>query len=368
MIASPVAMEVFPMKKRKTKILYWALIAVFAVVFIVSGSIVVDYFMDSKEHQQMYDDLRDLHVRPPETSSASGSVIRPSSTRPSGSSATTGNPSSGATVPPSSGGSNPEPTSPTPTNPEPTEPNPTVPNPTVPNPTVPNPTEPEPTEPTPTEPAPTEPEPTQPTFPTKPPHVNTTILAEMQPIYNLNKDTVGWIYIPGSKIDYPVLQAKDRPDYYLYRNFYGKEDVRGSIYAEEHCDVFNPSDVVVLHGHHMADGTMFNNVKYYMYDWYMRDNPYVYFDTLYVHRKYEVVMLFRCNGEPSNKYPYFPYHTYNDFKDEAEFNYFMTSIRKLTYTSSKVEVKYGDKLLLLSTCYDYPYPNGRIVLVCRLIG
>ena len=348
-------------KKKNTKALYWALIAVFAVVFLVSGGIVLDYFMESQEHQDMMEDLRDLHTRPMEDDPSSS--INPStlpSSKPAGSSSSTDTPpSSTVTVPPTSGGDDVTPSQPTTSTPDTSDPEPTEPQPSETQPADPEPTD------------PTDPEPTEPptsSVPTQPPHVNTTILAEMKPIYDLNKDVVGWVNIPGSKIDYPVLQAKDRPDYYLYRNIYGKEDNHGSIYVEEHCDVFNPSDVVVLHGHHMADGTMFHNIKYYMYDYYMEDNPYVYFDTLYVRRKYEVVMLFRCNGEPSNKYPFFPYHTYNDFKDEAEFNYFMTNIRKLAYMSSDVQVKYGDKLLLLSTCYDYPYPNGRIVLVCKLVN
>ena len=345
-------------KKRNNKILYWALIAVFAVIFLISGSIVLDYVMESQEHENMMEDLRDLHSRPMDDFSSTYPTIRPSSKPAGSSSSTVAPPYSSITVPPTSVGGDVTPSQPTPSIPEPSE--------SVPQES--QPTDPEPTDP---ELQPTDPEPTDPptsSVPTQPPHVNTTILAEMKAIYQLNNDVVGWIYIPGSRIDYPVLQAKDRPDYYLYRNIYGKEDRRGSIYAEEHCDVFNPSDVVVLHGHHMADGSMFHNVKYFMYDYYLEDNPYVYFDTLYTRRKYEVVLLFRCNGEPSNKYPFFPYHTYNDFKNEAEFNSFMSSIRKLAYISTDVEVKYGDKLLLMSTCYDYPYPNGRIVLVCKLIG
>jgi sortase B len=363
-------------KKKNSKILYWALIAIFATIFLISGGIVLDYVIDSHKHQDMMEDIRDLHTRGPDdyTVFIDPTTQLPSSSEPAGSSTVTP-PSSGVTVPPSSVVDIVEPTEPKPTEPNASEPTPSDPVPSDPAPSNPNPTEPKPTESKPTEPQPTEPKPTepkptepQPTVPTKPPHVNTTILSEMKAVHDLNNDVVGWLYIPNTKIDYPVLQAKDRPDYYLYRNFYKQYDVRGSIYAEEHCDVAIPSDVVVLHGHHMADGTMFHNVKYFMYDFFMKDNPYVYFDSLYTRRKYQVVMLFRCSGESNGKDPFFPYHTYNDFKNEADFNDFMKSIRKLAYTSSDVEVKYGDKLLLLSTCYDYPYANGRIVLVCKLIG
>jgi sortase B len=249
----------------------------------------------------------------------------------------------------------------------PTEPvTPTEPQPTEPLPTEPQPTEPKPTEPKPTEPKPTEPKPTEP-LPTKPPHVNTTILSEMKPIYDKNKDTVGWIYIPGTNIDYPVMQTKQDPDYYIDKNFYKKDDDHGTIYANAISDVFTPSDVITLYGHHMADGTMFKDIYYYTTESYFNSHPYVYFDSLYTRRTYQVVLLFRTNGEPHSYYPFFPFHTYSNFRNETEFNYFMSSIRKLKLHESNVEVNYGDKLLCLVTCDYMPYPNGRLVLVCKQI-
>ena len=50
-------------------------------------------------------------------------------------------------------------------------------------------------------------------------------------IYEQNNDTVGWIKMEGTKINYPVLQTPDDPNYYLYRDFDKKDSKRGSIYA-----------------------------------------------------------------------------------------------------------------------------------------
>lgn len=350
----------------KKKVIYWVMIVVFALIFLFSGAIVADYLLDSHKHKQMMEDIRDLHTvepgysRPtapeePEytTSSAPGTSSKPPQT-------TVPTQPSWTTLPTQPG----ETTRPTIPN-DPTQPTqPTEPAPTEPTPTEPRPTEPRPTEPQPTEPQPTVPTVPQPDFPTKP----NTILPEMQAVYQLNNDVVGWVKIEDTNIDYPVLQRKSAPDYYISRNIYGNYDVRGSIYAEEHCDVFNPSDVVVLHGHHMADFTMFQNLYWFQYDYYFKSHRYVYFDTLYERRTYQVVLVFQTNGEPHATYPFFPFHTYNDFKDEEEFNYFMTSIRQLAVQKSNVKVNYGDKLLLLSTCDYSPYPNGRLVVVAKLIG
>jgi sortase B len=80
------------------------------------------------------------------------------------------------------------------------------------------------------------------------------------------------------------------------------------------------------------------------------------------------VLVFRTNGAPSNTYPFFPFHTYSDFKSEAEFNYFMSNARKLAVKDTGAEVKYGDKLLCLSTCEFDPWPNGRLVVLAKLIN
>jgi sortase B len=171
----------------------------------------------------------------------------------------------------------------------------------------------------------------------------------------------------GTQMDYPVMQTPDDPNFYLYRNFDKQDSARGSIYAREVCDINKPSDNITLFGHNMADGSMFANIIYFKWAYYFNSHPYVYFDTLYEHRTYRVVLVFRTNGAPSDKYPFFPFHTYSDFRDEEEFDYFMSSIRNLALLESGVDVKYGDKLLCLSTCDFDPYPNGRMVLVAKLI-
>ena len=76
-------------------------------------------------------------------------------------------------------------------------------------------------------------------------------------IYDQNNDTVGWIKIEGTKMNYPVLQTPDDPNYYLYRDFDKKQSKRGSIYAWGDADINKPSDNITLFGHHMADGSMF---------------------------------------------------------------------------------------------------------------
>lgn len=361
----------------KKKVLYWSLISIFAAVFIYSAVVVVDYMVDSYKHKQMMEEIRKLHTYDPDAYEDPTQPTPP--TDPEGSSSTE---ATNPTDPSQPSNGNDDPVMPTrpsvpvdPTQPSDPPVDATQPTDPVDPPVDPDPTKPpvDPTQPTdpvdppvkPTQPKPTDPK--QPPFETKPSVVKPEILPEMQAVYAANNDTVGWITINGTNIDYPVLQRKDTQAYYLYRNFYGEDDNHGSIYVEEHNDVDKPSDVIVLHGHHMADGTMFHNIKNFKYKTFFNEHPYVRFDTLYQHRIYQVVLIFRINAEPSDTEHFFPFHTYNNFKDEAHFNDFMSNIQRLAVQKSRVKVNYGDKLLLMVTCDYSPYINGRLILVAKMI-
>ena len=83
------------------------------------------------------------------------------------------------------------------------------------------------------------------------------VLPEYAPIFERNKDTVGWIKIDGTNIDFPVVQRKESTDYYLYKNFDGEYSNQGAIYVREQCDVFAPSDNLTIYGHRTNAKTMF---------------------------------------------------------------------------------------------------------------
>lgn len=285
------------------KIIYWVLIGIFAVIFLVSAFMVIRYFVNSHQYKDQLSDLQQMHTTP--------------ETRPSVS-----------LRPPTSGG----------------ETNPTG------NGTV-------------------TPRPTEPTYPTGP-IVRPTggengdnpygILPELYGLYELNKDLVGYIYIPGTDINNPVLQRKSDKDYYLRRDFFKNYDDHGSLYVREACDVFDPSDVVTIYGHSMFDGTMFGSLLQYKNASYFKDHPLIYFDTLYERHAYQVVCVFRTSSSPEEG---FMYHLYDDFSSEAEFNEFIQTARSLAVQDAGISVSYGDKFILLSTCEDYPIQDGRFVLL-----
>ena len=77
-----------------------------------------------------------------------------------------------------------------------------------------------------------------------------------------NPDVVAWIQIPGTQINYPVVQGKDN-DYYLHRDLNGQKSTAGTIFLD-YADRADFSSLHnVLYGHHMKNGSMFKDISRY---------------------------------------------------------------------------------------------------------
>ena len=209
------------------------------------------------------------------------------------------------------------------------------------------------------------------------------ILDEFQPLYEMNSDLVGWIEIPGTKVNYPVVQPSTAnldpyrkhnnecyfynewalPDYYLKHTFYGECSDWGAIYVQEGCNVFTPSDNITIYGHHMMDGSMFSGLDGYKKQSFWESHQFVYFDTLYERHVYQVIAAFKTSGNYSEG---FAYHTYDDM-NEAEFNRFISTVMSLAYYDTGLTAQYGDRLITLSTC-EYTQDNGRHVVIAKRVA
>ena len=201
--------------------------------------------------------------------------------------------------------------------------------------------------------------------PTRPEENGNDFLPWYQELHNQNPDMVGWLQIEGSKINYPVMQTtEDNANYYLYKDFDKQQSVRGSIYAAEICDVFEPSDNITLFGHNMKDGSMFAYLGNYYQKSAWENNPMIFFDTLTESHVYKIFAVFKTSGTDNVG---FAYHQMADAKDEAEFNKFVATCKELSFYDTGITPVYGDKLLCLSTC-EYTIDNGRFVVAAVRIS
>lgn len=188
------------------------------------------------------------------------------------------------------------------------------------------------------------------------------VLRQYAALYERNGDLVGWVSVPGTRVDYPVVQSNIK-DYYLRRDFDRKRANHGSIYAWEWADVSAPSDNVTLFGHRMNDGTMFYDLLGYEGEDFWREHPTFRFDTLDREGEYEIFAAFRTSGTGGEG---LEYHTFVDADSPEAFDAFVTQCKALSFYDTGITPRYGDKLVTLSTC-DYALENGRMVVVGRRV-
>lgn len=189
------------------------------------------------------------------------------------------------------------------------------------------------------------------------------LLPQFAELYQLNNDLVGWITVPGTNIDYPVVQRKETIDYYLRRDYHGKYDSHGCIYVREVCDVNKPSDNVTLYGHRMKDHTMFGQLAKYEKKEYWEQNQYLYFDTLTEFHTYQIISVFTTTASVGEG---FQYHLFVDALEPSDMKKFLSNCKANALYQTGLTAEYGDKLLTLSTC-EYTHENGRLVIVAKRI-
>lgn len=199
------------------------------------------------------------------------------------------------------------------------------------------------------------------------------MLPAMKVIYDENNDTVGWITVSNTNIDYPVMQTTDN-DFYLHNDFYKEPSQPGTIFADYRAtvndyDVFQ-SDVITLYGHKQYDGTMFGNLhNYHNNIWFYRENPTFAFSNLYNEYTYKIIAMFVCKSDSSwigDDEELFDYQNYIDFDDKHSREKFLDNIKAMSEINTTVDIQDGDKFMILSTC-AYEFKGARFVVVGRRV-
>lgn len=91
-----------------------------------------------------------------------------------------------------------------------------------------------------------------------------------------NPHIYAWLYIPGTDIDYPILQHPDEARYYLRRGVDGQSSTAGCIFTEHYNETDFTDLNTVIYGHNMRNGTMFASLHNYENLGFFEENPYVY--------------------------------------------------------------------------------------------
>ena len=177
-------------------------------------------------------------------------------------------------------------------------------------------------------------------IPTEHPETNTWLIdesvAEETPIgqnlsklFAMNADCIGWLCIPGTAVDYPVMHTPENPQKYLRRNFYGEYSQSGVPFLDGRCSL--DCDNLIIYGHNMKNGTMFSDLKRYADQSFRSEHP--------------IIELVTAGGKQI--------YTVSDIR--------ITDTSDKWY--SEINPKSG-RFLTLSTCY-WNSKNGRLLVIAK---
>ena len=177
-------------------------------------------------------------------------------------------------------------------------------------------------------------------IPTEHPETNTWLIdesvAEETPIgqnlsklFAMNADCIGWLCIPGTAVDYPVMHTPENPQKYLRRNFYGEYSQSGVPFLDGRCSL--DCDNLIIYGHNMKNGTMFSDLKRYDGQSFRSEHP--------------IIELVTAGGKQI--------YTVSDIR--------ITDTSDKWY--SEINPKSG-RFLTLSTCYGNS-KNGRLLVIAK---
>lgn len=174
-----------------------------------------------------------------------------------------------------------------------------------------------------------------------------------------NPDFAGWLSIPDTPVDYPVMYTPQEPEYYLRRAFDGTNAVSGSLFIGEGC---TPGGAhVIIYGHNMNDGSMFGSLAQYAEKDYAAAHPVIRFDALDGTGEYRVLAAFYSHayipGEEG-----FRYYQYTDLSQPETFAEYVQKAKETSLYDMGAEAHQGGRLLTLSTC-SYHRENGTFVVV-----
>ena len=181
--------------------------------------------------------------------------------------------------------------------------------------------------------------------------------------YLANQDMAGWLQIPGTTIDYPVMWTPADETYYLYKDFEGNKNQNGCLILDTDSSVDPLSTNLIIHGHNMKSGAMFGNLLKFEDQEYFKTHKKILLYTLKCQRNYEIIAVFRSQVFKKTD-QVFKFYQFFQADTEEEFNDFYHNIKALSLYDTGVTAEFGDHFITLSTCV-YHVTNGRFVVVAK---
>ncbi len=173
-----------------------------------------------------------------------------------------------------------------------------------------------------------------------------------------NSDTVGWIQVKGTNINYPIVQTTDN-SYYLNHAFDGSENEAGWVFMDYRNDPVNFNQNTILYAHSRLTGSMFGSLKNILNSsWYTdKENHIIRLSTPTENTMWQVFSVYTIPKES--------YYITPSFSTDEAYQKFLNTIKNRSEVEFSGDVNTSDIVLTLSTCQDNF--GNRIVMHAKLI-
>lgn len=175
----------------------------------------------------------------------------------------------------------------------------------------------------------------------------------LAPLLEENRDCIGWLCIPGTTLDYPVMHTPDSPLKYLRRDFFGNRSQSGVPFLDWRCTLTD--DNLILYGHNMKSGTMFAGITAYRNQNYRDAHPVIEFETEQGCVCYTIFAVIRLRKTDR-------WYSFLRAEDEDSFCRAVADIRSRSLYDTGITPSPGQQMLTLSTCYG-SHDDDRLVVI-----
>ncbi len=184
----------------------------------------------------------------------------------------------------------------------------------------------------------------------------TVYVRNLAPVLAENSECIGWVCIPDTAVNYPVMHTPNNPEKYLRKNFYKNYSQSGTPFLDGRCTADSVN--LILYGHNMKNGTMFSAVTGYAKKDYAAAHSVIEYETtagLDLYTVYAAVSVKKTDS----------WYGFIDCSDKESFDKAIKEISaKARYTTEAVP-NYGDRLLTLSTCCGNSKDDRLIVIAVK---
>lgn len=183
-----------------------------------------------------------------------------------------------------------------------------------------------------------------------------TIDLDLNNLKNINSDTVAYLKVESTNINYPVVKSNDN-EYYLNHSFNKNKNQEGWIFLDYRNNINNLDNNTIIYGHNRLTGTMFGTLKNLLNKSYQEStNHYIYLTTENNNYVFEVFSAYITSNES--------YYLKTTFKDDNEYLEFLNTLKSRSTYNFNIELNSDDKIITLSTCSG---SNDRMVVHGKLI-